>query len=621
MKKSPAATALRGAMRRLRRVSLVLGLLTALVLFAAQQFYYELQDARQDALSNARALLEVAHVAREQRPNDTQALLSQATERFDRVLSAHYCSAGRCFTGGDPGAATCKVGGWDRQALCVEVRSSQGVPESVTVRYRLVQDHLATARDIAFFALILAIAVWVAHVGSSKLRARADAAERELRHAASHDALTGLLSRLGLEAQVDSRIHEPGVLLVLDLDGFKEINDRLGRHAGDSVLLETAARIAAASGPRDAVGRLDADEFGVFLAGSHRQDADRHAGDLIRRLSAPIMVDAQALVVGVRLGAAELGEGVDSFEEALRRADLALFKAKRRGRTGPLYFDAGMDDAMLRRYELQDELKRGIGLDQLVLHYQPQVDALGRLSGVEALARWRHPDRGLLAPDQFIPIAEESGLIVPLGLKVMEMACADLVTAREAGVRLPYVSVNVSPLQLSDPGLESTLLATIGRHGLGPRDIEIELTESSLMDLEGADDSIVHRLAKRGFRIAIDDFGTGHSSLSRLHDLPVDKLKIDRAFVRHLSDTARGTVIAESIIGLAQRMRLKTVAEGVETQDQADWLSNAGCTLMQGFLFARPMPLSELLQWTDSQGDVRGHDVPTWEETSPLAEA
>ena len=619
MKKSSTPMSLRGASQRLRLVSLVLGLLTALVLFAAQQFYYEIHDARQDALSNARSLLALEHVAHEQRPHEAQALLSQAAGRFDRVLSAHYCTAGRCFTGGDDSAASCR-GGWDWQAVCVEVRSPAPAAESMTIRYRLIQDHEATARDIAFFALILAIAISVAHLGSSKLRARADAAERSLRHAASHDELTGLLNRTGLEGRVDDGIKERGFLLVLTLQGFQDINDRHGHHTGDLLLVELAARLRAAAGPRDAMARLDADKFGLFLAGRERQDVTGHAKTLAAGLAEPIVVDGQEFNLSARLGAVELDDSVDSFEEALRRADMALFEARQRGHTHLLYFDANLDAATRKRYELQNEVKRAIGLGQLLLHYQPQVDALGRLNGMEALARWRHPGRGLLLAEQFIPIAESSGLIVQLGLKLIDVACSDLVHAREAGVLLPYVSLNMSSRQLADPDLEAGLMETVDRHGLGPRDIEIELTESSLMNMEGNDDSIVHRLARRGFRIAIDDFGTGHSSLSRLRDLPVDKLKIDKAFVHQLSDRKRGTAIAESIIGLAQRMQLKTVAEGVETQEQADWLSAAGCTLMQGRLYAKPMPFTQMLEWTSSRGDVHGEKLPTWEATSPLAE-
>ena len=467
MKTSPTRVSLRSVSQRVRWASLALGVLTALVLFAAQQFYYEIHDARQDALSDARSLLAVEHVAQAQHPQEGRALMAQTTEKFDRVLSAQYCNAGRCFTSGDESAARCQ-GGWDWQAICVEAHSPQWPSESVKIRYLLAQEHEATARDIAFFALILVVSVSVAYLGSSKLRARADAAEQELRHAATHDPLTGLLNRSGMEAHVDSRIGDPGILIVMDLQGFQEINDQHGHHAGDLVLHETATRILDTAGPRDVVGRLDADKFSVFMAGSHRQDVELHVKELLRRLARPILVDGNELNVRARFGAVELGEAVDGFEEALRRADLALFEVVRRAQPEALlYFDARMDAATRRRYELQNEVKRAIGLGQLLLHYQPQVDALGRLNGMEALARWRHPARGILLAEEFIPIAETSGLIVPLGLKLIEVACADLVHARDAGVLLPYISLNMSSRQLEDPELESHLMATIDRHGWG----------------------------------------------------------------------------------------------------------------------------------------------------------
>ncbi len=613
----------------MRWMPLAIGLLTAIALFVVQQFYFEVQDARADARGDAESILAFAHLAREQQPAQLKARLAQVVRGFEHVAQARHCDAHGCLAlagGSDTTAANAWSDDWNWKSFAVKATSSDDPAESVQIRYSLLQAHANTLRDLGFFALILAVASAAGWFGTRRLRTRMSDAEAQVRHAATYDALTGLPNRSSFEASASRLIRraevekERAVLLFLDLDGFKEINDRFGHHVGDRMLSITADRIRSAIDEHDLIGRLGGDEFGIVTGwGTGVRYVNAKAKDLMRLLAEPVTIDGHTLALSVSVGASTIGNDVQTFDEARRRADVALYEVKRTARGGLLHFATEMDLGARSRYELVSELRTAIDQDQLFLEYQPQVDGHGELRGVEALVRWRHPTRGLVRPDQFISVAESAGLIVALGLKVVEIACTDLVRARNASIQLPYISVNVSPKQLSDPKLVSSLMAALGRHGLTPRDLELEVTESSLMESQGADEAI-QQLARLGFRVAIDDFGTGYSSLSRLHSMPVHKLKIDRSFVMQLPDGTNGAAIAESILSLARKLNLKTVAEGVETSAQADWLRDAGCQLMQGYLFARPMPFVQLLEWSSFAQKHTATGQPTWAETAPFAE-
>lgn len=575
-------------------------LLTALVLFAAQHFHFEIIDARENAAEQAESLLDLARAARGLDDESVIVALTHASQHFEELMAARYCRAGHCLAiATRQSGEHCNVGeSWD--SLCASARSGD---ESVEIRYSLAEAHLESVRNVLVLAAILALATAIAWAGSRRLRHRVASAEQLLRHAATHDTLTGLSNRSEFEARASRFIAQRrrGALLFLDLDGFKEINDHYGHHVGDRMLCEAARRIRAVLAHRDEVGRLGGDEFGILVpCGAELGLADHTARTLIQALSEPVVIDGCSMKLGASIGIAVLDRDAIRFDEALRRADVALYEVKRGGRGCALYFDPVMDEAARTLYELQNELKFAIGGDQLFLEYQPQVAGNGELRGVEALVRWRHPSRGLIRPDQFIGMAEKSGLIGPLGLRVAEIACADLMRLRAAGLKLPYVGINVSTRQLDDTELANTLCSIVQSHGLTPHDIELEITESSLME-SARGELAIQRFADAGFRVAIDDFGTGYSSLSRLQSLPVGKLKIDRAFVNALFDVEHGEVIAETIIALAQRMRLQTVAEGVETQEQAFWLRAAGCSMMQGYLYGRPMGFDQLVEWARTQ--------------------
>ena len=416
-------------------------------------------------------------------------------------------------------------------------------------------------------------------------------AEARLAHQATHDALTGLpnrtlfLDRLG---QALAQRHEDGTtvaVVFLDVDRFKVINDSAGHGAGDRLLTGLAQRLSGLVRPGDTVARFGGDEFTVLCQGvAGASGALKIAERIVEGTAAPFALDDGEVVVTLSAGIA-LPRAGDTPETLLRDADAAMYRAKERGRNRIEVFDEAMRDTAVARLDTEKALRRALDADELVLHYQPQVRvADGRLTGVEALVRWQHPERGLLPPGQFVPLAEEAGLIVPLGARVLEEACRQAQAWRRAGTPV-VVWVNVSPVQVAQPDLARRVAGVLDATGVDPALIGLELTESALL----ADASSVVALSELGVRLAIDDFGTGYSSLDHLRRFPFDLVKIDRSFVAAL-DGARGTAIVAAVVGLAHALGLEALAEGVETEAQHDALRGIGCDLAQGFWFARPEP-------------------------------
>ncbi len=413
------------------------------------------------------------------------------------------------------------------------------------------------------------------------------------------DSLTGLANRAQLRAHLAralARACRGGgrvAVLLLDLNGFKQINDTLGHETGDDVLVGFADVLRACMRGGDTAGRLGGDEFAMVLEQVHGpEDAVAAARRILARLSAPIMVDGHALHVRSSIGVALSGDGADEPNELLHRADMAMYAAKRRGAHGFEVYGRTPDDRELARAHLETGLRLALDRDELVLHYQPIV-ALhdGRITGVEALVRWQHPSRGLVLPGEFIPVAEETGMIRELGAWVLEHACRQVHAWQERFPRSRplQLGVNLSPRQMQDPNLVEEVAAVLRHTGLDPRTLVLELTESVLM--HDTDDAVAKLAALKqlGIRIAIDDFGTGYSSLGYLTRLPVDILKIDRCFVAELGTSSEGSVVAEAVVRLSQALHLETVAEGVEAADQAEGLRALGCSLGQGYYFARPL--------------------------------
>ncbi|WP_372594925.1 putative bifunctional diguanylate cyclase/phosphodiesterase [Actinotalea sp.] len=447
--------------------------------------------------------------------------------------------------------------------------------------------------------LVLYVALFrLVATASRRLRVQSET-NREL---AEHDALTGLANRTLLEHRARLALDEarrgghPLALLLLDLDRFKEINDTLGHHHGDLLLRLVGPRLRSVLGEGDVVARLGGDEFVVLLHQVADVDAARLVGErLLAALDSPFPVDGLDLDVGASLGIAVSPEhGVD-VATLLQHADVAMYAAKAK-QSGIAVYDPRHDLNSTARLSLLGELRRGIESGQLVLHYQPQAEAgSGAVHGVEALVRWQHPVHGLLAPDEFIPLAESTGLIRPLTLAVLDSALA--LAARRRTVDEAFtVAVNISAHSLLDPDLTRDVEAALARHGLPGQALVLEITESSIMsDRERARTALV-RLADLGVSLSVDDFGTGYSSLAYLHRLPVHELKIDRSFVIGMSSSSNAAIVTASI-DMGHALGLRVVAEGVEEQVAWDLLEGFGCDAVQGYHLCRPVAEEALDDW------------------------
>jgi diguanylate cyclase (GGDEF)-like protein/PAS domain S-box-containing protein len=424
-------------------------------------------------------------------------------------------------------------------------------------------------------------------------------AELELAHRALHDGLTGLpnrtlfLDRLG-QALRRSRRRSRGVAVVfLDLDRFKVVNDSLGHKAGDRLLVDVAMRLSSALRPSDTLARFGGDEL-TLLCEDIEDDADARsiAQRLLDTFAEPFVVQDGEAFLQASVGIALSRDGFEAPEDLIRDADAAMYRAKDRGQ-GIELFDEAMRQDVHDRLALEAALRRGIGRGELRLHCQPLVSlADARIEGFEALVRWEHPERGLVPPGSFIPLAEETGLIVPIGAWVLSEACATLrQMIDETGMSSLQVSVNVSPRQLQQPDFVAQVRAALDDNALEPGCLVVEITESAIMETGAA--AILRALKELGVRLAMDDFGTGYSSLAHLRRFPLDVIKVDRSFVAGLGD-GQGSSIAGAIVSLAHALGLRTVAEGIEDDEQRRAVLALGCDVGQGFLFARPMPADDL---------------------------
>nr|WP_221381698.1 EAL domain-containing protein [Actinoplanes polyasparticus] len=413
------------------------------------------------------------------------------------------------------------------------------------------------------------------------------ALEEQLSRQAFRDPLTGLSNRAlfrdRLEHATARRDADVTVLLV-DLDDFKSVNDNLGHSAGDELLTALAARLRDNVRPGDTLARLGGDEFAVLIEDLDGRDPGALAERLLHELRKPISVAGHEIRRTASIGVAAGGE---SGEELLRNADLAMYAAKRQGRNAYALFDPEMYASLVNEAQLRAEMETALTEQQFVVHYQPVVDLpTQRLTGVEALVRWQHPERGLLAPQHFIDTAEESGLIVPLGRWVLCESLRQLAHWQRPGFK---VNVNLSARQFQDPALVTDVRDALAESGVDPACLTLEITESMLLqDIDAATDTL-HALRRLGVRLAIDDFGTGYSSLNYLKRLPVDIIKIDRAFVTQVATDDGDKALVDAVVGLSQALRMQTVAEGIETDDQWTALRRLGCDFGQGFLFGRPV--------------------------------
>jgi len=422
-------------------------------------------------------------------------------------------------------------------------------------------------------------------------------AESKITFMACHDALTQLPNRVLLAERIEHAIAQVGrgssfAILCLDLDNFKQVNDTLGHAVGDELLCAVADRLGACVREIDTVARLGGDEFAIIQADTQRpEDAERLARRVVECIANPYEFDGQRVVIGCSVGISlSPGDGT-SGEKLLKNADVALYRAKSEGRGIWRFFETEMDESLQKRRALELDLREALGRQEFELFYQPLYDiALDKICGFEALLRWRHPTRGLVSPVQFIPVAEEIGLIIPLGEWVVQQAC------REAALWPDdlKVAVNVSSVQFRSPRLIESFSRALTSSKLSPQRLELEITESVLLTNNGETTETLHKLRALGLRIALDDFGTGYSSLSYLRSFPFDKLKIDQSFVRDLTDANGSKVIIRGIVSLGKSLGMRTTAEGVQTIAQLNQLASEGCNEAQGYLFSKPVPASEV---------------------------
>ncbi|SER61412.1 PAS domain S-box-containing protein/diguanylate cyclase (GGDEF) domain-containing protein [Pseudomonas sp. NFACC02] len=428
--------------------------------------------------------------------------------------------------------------------------------------------------------------------------------ERELAHLAHYDALTGLPNRLlftdrAEQAQTHARRNKHHLaLLLIDLDHFKHINDSLGHSIGDEVLKAVSERLAQRVGKGATLARLGGDEFAVLVESSqHAVQAAELAQGLLDGLREPFLIDTQSLFLTASIGISIFPNDALSAEQLLRNADAALFQAKSQGRESYALYTRELTAHAQRRVELAGELRRAIVQNELRLFYQPIHNLhTRRIEGVEALVRWQHPQRGMVSPGEFIPIAEQSGLIADIDNWVLTEACRQMRQWLEDGIGLSFVAVNVSSRLFGRADLDRRVAQVLGETGLASHYLELEVTESAVMDDPEQAIEQMHRLRELGLKLSIDDFGTGYSSLLRLKRMPVQKLKIDQGFVAGLPDDEDDIAIVRAIIALAQAMGMRVLAEGIEQADQAQFLLANQCELGQGYWFARPMP-AEQIDW------------------------
>lgn len=427
-------------------------------------------------------------------------------------------------------------------------------------------------------------------------------AERFTRDAL-HDPLTGLanralfLDRLQHALSATGRHRAPLATIVLDLDGFKEINDSYGHSVGDELLCAVAKRLTDSVRSVDTVARLGGDEFALVI-----EDVDDAGKEIAiervkRALAAPFLIQGQPRQIGGSFGMVLSRGNIDTPDDMLRRADMAMYAAKRKGRFGHVIFETGMHTAMVFRLEMKSALERALGQREFILHYQPIVElANGRITGMEALIRWNRPDGGIVGPVEFIPLAEETGMIVPLGWWVLDESCRQFSSwlARRPNPGDLTLHVNLSPQQLHDPQASAKVLEALGSSGVPAECLVLELTENSIMQEVESSLAAMAKLTELGIRTSIDDFGTGYSSLSYLQKLPVSVLKIDKSFIDTVAESKEGAALVRAIVGVGAALELQVIAEGVERLEQVGRLQALNCRYAQGYYFSRPLDVAAM---------------------------
>ncbi|MFF0829987.1 EAL domain-containing protein [Brevibacillus sp. NPDC003359] len=488
----------------------------------------------------------------------------------------------------------------DREGVKRVLSLSRHAQKGVSDNYDLFVFHKNGAR-IELNATVVPIVVNETNVGYfviAKDITKRKETERVIHYLAYHDTLTGLPNRSLFQSKLeDSLVHashhaQPLAILFLDLDRFKYINDTLGHSTGDSLLSQIANRLRDSVGPHDTICRLGGDEFTIILPGMAHDEAMHFAEKLMQKLISPIFLGNQSFVVTTSIGISLFPQDGTDAETLIKNADTAMYQAKEHGRNNFQFFCPEMNIALAKKMMLEAGLRTALDNNEFQLHYQPQYDH-EKIVGLEALIRWQHPEYGIVSPLDFIPLAEETGLIIPIGQWVLEKACQQCMEWQQQGLPPVRLAVNLSMRQLQDKHLVTMVQQTLQKTGLAPAYLELEITESIAMHRL---DTVIPRLQilqDMGIHISIDDFGTGYSSLSCLQSLPINSLKIDQSFMRNMSTHTLNTSIVSAIAAMAHSLSLSLVAEGVETEAQLEFLRTLGCSTFQGYFFSKPIPAAE----------------------------
>jgi diguanylate cyclase (GGDEF)-like protein len=476
----------------------------------------------------------------------------------------------------------------NEQLTPIEIQFVNALSDASRATYQSLQLLLLAATPVL---LVLGVAL------SMRILQQKQRADDRLRYIAFHDDLTSLPNRLMFNQRLEQalsrhrRVGTQLAILLMDLDRFKVINDSLGHEVGDVLLREVAVRLAAESRHSDTVARMGGDEF-VVLIENHATLADLSgcARRLISQMSAPYVLNGKEYHVTLSIGISVFPVDGSDSQSLLKAADVAMYRAKEMGRNNYQYYLPSMNEHTLERFELESDLSHALERNEFLLYYQPKVDiATGLISGLEALIRWNHPSRGLIPPIEFIPLAEETGLIVEIGAWVLSTACARSKAWQDQGAEGLTLAVNLSARQVADPMLPRDLERIIHASGLDPSTLEMEITESVVMGKGECAVDVLHKLKAIGVQIAIDDFGTGYSSLAYLKRFPIDTLKVDRSFIKDIPKDSGDMKIMSAIIAMARGLRMKVVAEGVETPEQLAFLRAEHCDAVQGYLLYRPL--------------------------------
>ncbi|CDQ08856.1 Response regulator receiver modulated diguanylate cyclase/phosphodiesterase [Acidithiobacillus ferrivorans] len=441
----------------------------------------------------------------------------------------------------------------------------------------------------------------VATIKAHELADQIQVARDQIDYTAQHDALTGLPNRLllqdrlGQAIEVARRQERPLAVMFLDLDRFKYVNDSLGHAVGDQLLQSVAQRLKSGLRHSDTISRQGGDEFIVLLPNiEHAEDAALSAGKILAALTPPHRIGEHEFHISVSIGISIYPDDGQDTEILLKSADAAMYYAKENGRNAYKFFEPEMNARVVRRQSIETELRRALERQEFVLHYQPVIHLLsGKTVGVEALIRWQHPEHGILLPDEFVPIAEECGLILPMGRWVLREACSQAQTWIQAGIPPLTVAINTSAFEFRGKNFVENIRATLAETGLAPHLLELEMTETVLMSDSASTNSVLNALVDMGIKLAIDDFGTGYSSLTYLRQYPVDALKIDQSFVRQMTSSTDSTSIVDAVINLGINLKKRTVAEGIETAEQHALLLALHCDEGQGYYFSPPVPAGE----------------------------